>query len=402
MPKQIVSPRIRSFICLNAHPTGCAANVDAEIAVATAGAPGSGLRDALVVGASTGYGLSSLVSTLFGYGARGTAVCLERPPQGDKTASAGWYNLAAVERRARERGRDLTVVNGDAFSHEIKRETLARLSRAGAKIDCFVYSLASPKRLEPSSGISYTSALKPIGAPFRSRSINLGNDQVTAIEIGPASEAEIEATRKVMGGEDLAAWTHALAEADLLAQGCRVVAYSYIGPELTFPIYRSGTIGRAKEDLESTARALSDELAAQVGGAAYVSVNKALVTQASAAIPVVPLYISLLYKVMKEAGTHEGTAQQIARLFRDHLAPGRRPTTDGAGRIRIDDLEMEAGIQARVAALWETVTTENLPQVTDYAGFRTDFRRLFGFEVEGVDYGLPVETDVPIASIAAT
>jgi enoyl-[acyl-carrier protein] reductase/trans-2-enoyl-CoA reductase (NAD+) len=401
MPKQIVSPRIRSFICLNAHPTGCAANVDAEIAVATAGAPGSGLRDALVVGASTGYGLSSLVSALFGYGARGTAVCLERPPQGDKTASAGWYNLAAVERRARERGRDLTVVNGDAFSDEVKRETLARLSRVGAKIDCFVYSLASPKRLEPSSGISYASALKPIGAPFRSRSINLGNDQVTAIEIGPASEAEIEATRKVMGGEDLAAWTHALAEADLLAEGCRLVAYSYIGPELTFPIYRSGTIGRAKEDLESTARTLSGELGAKVRGAAYVSVNKALVTQASAAIPVVPLYISLLYKVMKEAGTHEGTAQQIARLFRDHLAPGRRPTTDGAGRIRIDDLEMEAGVQARVAALWETVTTENLQQVSDYAGFRTDFRRLFGFEVEGVDYGLPIETDVPIASVVA-
>jgi enoyl-[acyl-carrier protein] reductase / trans-2-enoyl-CoA reductase (NAD+) len=401
MPKQIVSPRIRSFICLNAHPTGCAANVDGEIAVATAGAPGSGLRDALVVGASTGYGLSSLVSALFGYGARGTAVCLERPPQGNKTASAGWYNLAAVERRAQERGRDLTVVNGDAFSDEIKRETLARLSRAGAKIDCFVYSLASPKRLEPSSGITYTSALKPIGASFRSRSINLGNDQVTAIEIGPASEAEIEATRKVMGGEDLAAWTHALAEADLLAEGCRVVAYSYIGPELTFPIYRSGTIGRAKEDLESTARRLSGELGAKVRGAAYVSVNKALVTQASAAIPVVPLYISLLYKVMKEAGTHEGTAQQIARLFRDHLGPGRSPTTDGAGRIRLDDLEMEAGIQARVAALWETVTTENLQQVTDYAGFRTDFRRLFGFEVQGVDYGLPVETDLPIASVGA-
>jgi enoyl-[acyl-carrier protein] reductase / trans-2-enoyl-CoA reductase (NAD+) len=401
MPKQIVSPRIRSFICLNAHPTGCAANVDAEIAVATAGAPGSGLRDALVVGASTGYGLSSLVSALFGYGARGTAVCLERPPHGDRTASAGWYNLAAVERRARERGRDLTVVNGDAFSDEIKRETLARLSRAGAKIDCFVYSLASPKRLEPASGITYTSALKPIGAPFRSRSINLSNDQVSAVEIGPASEAEIEATRKVMGGEDLAAWTHALAEADLLAEGCRVVAYSYIGPELTFPIYRSGTIGRAKEDLESTARTLSGELGAKVRGAAYVSVNKALVTQASAAIPVVPLYISLLYKVMKETGTHEGTAQQIARLFRDHLAPGRQPTTDGAGRIRIDDLEMEAGVQARVAALWETVTTENLQQVTDYAGFRTDFRRLFGFEVEGVDYAVPVETDVAIISVGA-
>ncbi len=401
MPKQIVSPRIRSFICLNAHPAGCAANVDTEIATATDGAPGTGFRDALVVGASTGYGLSSLVSAVFGYGARGTAVCLERPPQGEKTASAGWYNLAAVERRARERGRQVSVVNGDAFSDEIKRETLARLSRAGAKLDCVVYSLASPKRLDGASGVTYGSALKPIGATFRSRSINLGNDQVTAVEIGPATEAEIEATRKVMGGEDFAAWTRALAEADLLAEGCRVVAYSYIGPALTFPIYRSGTIGKAKEDLETTARTLSVELGARVHGAAYVSVNKALVTQASAAIPVVPLYISLLYKVMKEAGTHEGTAQQIARLFRDHLGPGRSPVTDEAGRIRIDDREMEPAVQARVAALWETVTTESLHEVADYAGFRTDFRRLFGFEVPGVDYATPVETDLPIASIAA-
>jgi enoyl-[acyl-carrier protein] reductase/trans-2-enoyl-CoA reductase (NAD+) len=400
MSKQIVSPRIRSFICLNAHPAGCAANVDAEIAVATRGAPGRGFRDALVVGASTGYGLSSLVSAVFGYGARGTAVCLERPPQGDKTASAGWYNLAAVERRAREAGREVSVVNGDAFSDQIKRETLARLSRAGAKLDCVVYSLASPKRADPASGVVYSSALKPIGAPFRSRSINLGNDQVTPIEIGPASDAEIEATRKVMGGEDFAAWTHALADAGLLAEGCRVVAYSYIGPALTFPIYRSGTIGKAKEDLEATARTLSTALAERFHGAAYVSVNKALVTQASAAIPVVPLYISLLYRVMKEAGTHEGTAQQIARLFRDHLGPGRSPATDEAGRIRLDDLEMEAGVQARVAALWETVTTENLTEVTDYAGFRADFRRLFGFEIPGVDYAAPVETDVPIASLA--
>jgi enoyl-[acyl-carrier protein] reductase/trans-2-enoyl-CoA reductase (NAD+) len=399
MPLQIVGPRIRGFLCLNAHPAGCAANVDAEIAVATRGAPGAGLRDVLVIGASTGYGLSSLVSCVFGYGARAVAVCLERPPQGEKTGSAGWYNLAAVERRAGARGREISVVNGDAFSDEIKRETIARLSRAGAKLDHVVYSLASPKRVDPASGVSYSSSLKPIGAPFRSRSINLGNDQVTSIEIAPAGDAEIEATRKVMGGEDLAAWTHALADANLLAEGCRVVAYSYVGPALTFPIYRSGTIGKAKEDLEATARALSTALAARVRGAAYVSVNKALVTQASAAIPVVPLYISLLYKVMKEAGTHEGTAEQIARLYRDHLAPGRTPATDEAGRIRLDDREMEAAVQARVAALWETVTTENLFAVSDYAGFRSDFRRLFGFEIPGVDYAAPVETDVPIASI---
>jgi enoyl-[acyl-carrier protein] reductase / trans-2-enoyl-CoA reductase (NAD+) len=399
MPSQVVAARIRGFICLNAHPAGCAANIDAEIATATAGAPGTGLRDALVVGASTGYGLSSLVSAAFGYGARATGVCLERPPQGDKTASAGWYNLAAVQRAAAARGRSVSVINGDAFTEEIKRATLARLASAGAKLDLFVYSLAAPKRTD-AAGVSYSSTLKPIGAPFRSKTISLGNDQVTEIEIAPASDAEIAATRKVMGGEDLAAWTNALLEADLLAPGCRVAAYSYIGPELTFPIYRSGTIGAAKQDLEATVAALSATLKARLGGAAYVSVNKALVTQASSAIPVVPLYISALYKVMKAAGTHEGTAAQIARLFRDHLGPGRTPATDAAVRIRIDDWEMAPDVQARVAELWGQVTTENLFELTDYAGFKRDFRVLFGFEVPGVDYAAPVETDVGLTDKA--
>ena len=399
MPSQVVAARIRGFICLNAHPAGCAANVDAEIATATAAAPGTGLGAALVVGASTGYGLSSLVSAAFGYGARATAVCLERPPQGDKTASAGWYNLVAVQRAAAARGGSVAVINGDAFSDDIKRATLARLASAGKKLDVFVYSLAAPKRTD-AAGVSYASTLKPIGAPFRSKTISLGNDQVTAIEIAAANDAEIAATRKVMGGEDLAAWTNALLEADLLAPGCRVVAYSYIGPELTFPIYRSGTIGAAKQDLEATVTALSATLKARLGGAAYVSVNKALVTQASSAIPVVPLYISALFKVMKAAGTHEGTAEQIARLFRDHLAPGRTPATDAAGRIRVDDLEMAPDVQARVVELWDQVTTENLFQLTDYASFKRDFRVLFGFEVPGIDYAAPVETDIALSESA--
>jgi enoyl-[acyl-carrier protein] reductase/trans-2-enoyl-CoA reductase (NAD+) len=396
MPLQTVAPRIRGFIALNAHPGGCAANIAAEIAVATRGAPGNGLRDALVIGASTGYGLSSLVSAVFGYGARAVGVCLERPPQGDKTASAGWYNLAAVGAAARAAGRTVSFVNGDAFSDEVKAQTLAKLSASGAKLDSVVYSLAAPKRVDPRTGTTYNSALKTIGTPFRSKSIGLGNDQITEVEIAPANEAEIEATRKVMGGEDWAAWTQALLDADLLAPGCRVVAYSYIGPALTYPIYRSGTIGKAKEDLEATAASLTATLAARLGGAAYVSVNKALVTQASAAIPVVPLYISLLYRVMKEAGTHEGTAEQIARLFRDHLGPGRTPKLDEAGRIRIDDREMAPDVQARVAGLWDQVTSETLTTLTDYASFKRDFRNLFGFEVEGVDYAIPVETDVPL------
>jgi enoyl-[acyl-carrier protein] reductase / trans-2-enoyl-CoA reductase (NAD+) len=396
MSSQVIAARIRGFICLNAHPAGCAANVDNEIAVARKNAPGTGLGAALVIGGSTGYGLSSLVSAVFGYGARGTVVCLERPPQGEKTASAGWYNLAAAQRRAREAGKEIAVVNGDAFSRQIKEQTIAELKKAGGKLDNVVYSLAAPKRTD-ADGTSWSSVLKPIGAPFRSKSVNLGNGQVTEVEITPASDAEVEATRKVMGGEDFAAWVRALADADLLAPGCRAVAYSYVGPALTFPIYRSGTIGKAKEDLETTSKALSAFLAARVGGSAYVSVNKGLVTQASSAIPVVPLYISLLYKVMKAAGTHEGTAEQIERLYRDHLGPGRTPRTDAEGRIRLDDLELAPDVQARVSALWAEVTSENLSALADYDGFRTDFRKLFGFEVPGVDYALPVETDVAIA-----
>ena len=396
MPKLTVAPRIRSFICLNAHPVGCAANVEREIAVATQDAPGSGLKHVLVIGASTGYGLSSLVTGVFGYGARGTAICLERAAQGERTASAGYYNLAAAQRLARARGKQIVVINGDAFSEAVKQETLARVAASGVKLDCVVYSLAAPKRTDEKAGVTYNSALKPIGAPFSSQSINLGNDQIQQVEIPPATDAEIEATRKVMGGEDFADWVHALLDADLLAKGCRVVAYSYIGPELTTPIYRSGTIGKAKEDLEARAAELSAALRERVGGGAWVSVNKALVTQASAAIPVVPLYISALYRVMKEAGTHEGTAEQIARLFRDHLGPGRTPATDAGGRIRIDDREMAPAVQARVSEMWKTVTSETLMSAIDYAGFKHDFRVLFGFEVPGVNYDEAVETNVPI------
>jgi enoyl-[acyl-carrier protein] reductase / trans-2-enoyl-CoA reductase (NAD+) len=396
MPKLIVAPRIRSFICLNAHPVGCAANIEREIAVATQEAPGSGLKHVLVIGASTGYGLSSLVTGVFGYGARGTAICLERAAHGERTASAGYYNLAAAQRLARDRGKQIVVINGDAFSEAVKQETLARVAASGVKLDCVVYSLAAPKRTDEKAGVTYNSALKPIGAPFSSQSINLGNDQLQKVEIPPATDAEIEATRKVMGGEDFADWVHALLDADLLAKGCRVVAYSYIGPELTTPIYRSGTIGKAKEDLETRTGAVSAALRERVGGAAWVSVNKALVTQASAAIPVVPLYISALYRVMKEAGTHEGTAEQIARLFRDHLGPGRTPATDAGGRIRIDDREMDPAVQARVSEMWKKVTSETLMSAIDYAGFKHDFRVLFGFEVPGVNYDEPVETDVPI------
>lgn len=394
---QIISARIRGFLCLNAHPVGCAANVDRQIQIARAGGPGRGIGDALVIGSSTGYGLSSLITTVFGYGARALGVCLERSPHGEKSGSAGWYNLAAVHGRAKADGRRVDTVNGDAYSNEIKAETIARLKRSGARLDSVVYSLASPRRVDPATGQSYASVLKPLGALYASKSINLGTDQVVTVEIPPASDGDIEATTKVMGGEDWALWMRALLAEGLLAPGCRTVAYSYIGPELTYPIYRSGTIGKAKEHLEATAGALDTELGARIGGRAIVSVNKALVTQASSAIPVVPLYISILYKVMKEKGTHEGTIEQIVRLFRDHLAPDVTPALDDAGRIRVDDWEMDAGVQAAVSRVWANVTSDNLFALTDFAGFKQEFRSLFGFEVPGVDYAQPVDVDVPLA-----
>jgi enoyl-[acyl-carrier protein] reductase/trans-2-enoyl-CoA reductase (NAD+) len=393
---QVLSPRIRGFICVNAHPDGCAANVDRQIAVAQAGAPGGGLEGALIIGASTGYGLASLITTVFGYGARAVAVGLERPNQGVRTASAGWYNLAAVARRAKASGRVVHNVNGDAFSNEVKAETIAALKRLGIKLNAVVYSLAAPRRIDPVSGETFVSVLKPLGLPFASKSIDLNTDQLMDVKLDPATDADVAATVKVMGGEDWALWMKALDAEGLLAQGCRTVAYSYLGPELTYPIYRSGTIGKAKEHLEKTAAALDADLRARFGGAALVSINKALVTQASSAIPVVPLYISILYKIMKEKGTHEGTIEQIVRLYRDHLAPGRTPRLDEAGRIRLDDRELAPDIQTPGLALWDRVTTENLFAMTDYAGFKREFRELFGFEVSGIDYTQPVDIDVPL------
>src|SRR5450432_947482 len=288
MPLQTVAARIRGFICLNAHPTGCAENVRAQIEVARKGAPGAGLGHALVVGASTGYGLSSLATTVFGYGANAVGVCLERPPHGERTASGGWYNLSALSRFARDAGRDVAILNGDAYTDAIKAQTIALLKQRGAKLDSVVYSLASPKRTDPKTGVTYASVLKPLAAPYVSKSIALGSDELQTVQIDPATAEDVEATRKVMGGEDWELWLRALLDADLLAKGCRTVAYSYIGPELTYPIYRSGTIGKAKEHLEQTARALGATLGQRLGGAAFVSVNKALTTQASSAIPVVP------------------------------------------------------------------------------------------------------------------
>ncbi len=396
MAQAVINPRIRGFLCLTSHPAGCAANVRRQIAVAKAGGPGRGIGSALVVGSSAGYGLSSTITALFGHGAEVLSVAYERGGQGEKPGSAGWYNLAEVHAQAKAEGRKIQTIIGDAFSQPILEQAIAALKASGKKLDLFVYSLAAPKRTDPVTGVTHSSCLKPIGPAYTSQTVNLDTDAVGSITINPATPDEVANTVKVMGGEDWDRWVSALAEADLLAPGFRTVAYSYIGPEMTYAIYRKGTIGAAKDHLEATARALDAALAKRCGGHAWVSVNKALVTQASSAIPVVPLYIALLFKVMKEQGSHEGTIEQIIRLFRDHLAPGKTPVVDSAARIRVDDWEMAAKVQEPVAKLWQQVTTENLLAISDYAGFKHEFRTLFGFEVEGIDYATPVEVEIPL------
>ncbi len=391
MSSVVVNPRIRGFICTSAHPEGCARNVAKQIAVAAA-SPGPAMGNVLVVGSSAGYGLSSLITSVWGHGAKALAVSFERPAQGDRTASAGWYNLAAVTASAKAAGKQVETLIGDAFSAAIKDQAIAALKARFGKIDLLVYSLASPKRTDH-DGVVHSSCLKTIGEAHTSKTVDLDTDVIKDITLTPSTEAEIAGTVKVMGGEDWQLWIDALSAAGLLAPGFRTVAYSYIGPKLTAAMYRSGTIGRAKDHLEATGRRLNASLATSHGGGAWVSVNKALVTQASSAIPVVPLYTAILYQVMRAKGTHEGTIEQMVRLFRDHLTPGRTPVTDAQGRIRVDDLEMAEDVQAEVHRRWAIIDTSNLSQLSDYTGFKKEFRNLFGFEVDGIDYAQPVEVE---------
>lgn len=396
MPQVIINPSIRGFLSLTAHPDGCAHNVRRQIDLAKRRGPGKGLGNVLVIGSSTGYGLSTLVTTLFGYGAKALSVCFERPGAGNKAGSAGWYNLAEVHRLAKAQGRQVETLNGDAFSTAIKQQAMAALKERFGKIDQLIYSIASPRRTDPTTGTTYNSVLKPVDAAFASKSINLDSGQIKSVTINPASEAEIRSTIKVMGGEDWAYWIEALRNADLLAPGFRTVAYSYMGPRFTSGIYRTGTIGHAKEHLEATGRTLDEKLRDGQGGGAWVSINKALVTQASSAIPVVPLYISLLYRVMKERGSHEGTIEQVLRLYRSHLAPARTPMLDDRSRIRLDNRELDDEVQTEVMDLWEQMTSENFEEISDFAGFRREFRGLFGFDIEGIDYQKPTEVELPL------
>lgn len=396
MAQTVINTAIRGFMSLTAHPTGCAANVRRQVDLVKSQCPGTGLGNVVVIGSSTGYGLSSLITSLFGYGAKTLSVCFERPGNGVKPGSTGWYNLAAVHQQAKEQGLHCETINGDAFSTAVKLQAITALKERYGKIDQLIYSIASPRRVDPTTGIMYSSVLKPLHATYTSKTVVLDSGVVKGVSIEPASEAELTSTVKVMGGEDWAYWVEALRHAGLLAPGFRTVAYSYIGPRFTHAVYRAGTIGAAKDHLEATGRALDIKLRDSHGGGAWVSVNKALVTQASSAIPVVPLYISMLYKVMKARGTQEGTIEQILRLYRNHILPGRIPQLDDKERIRVDNREMDDDVQAEVAHLLEKVTTENLNELGDFAGFTKEFRQLFGFEVDGVDYQKPCEVEVPL------
>ncbi len=394
----IIKPKTRGFICTTAHPDGCAAHVNEQIEYvrrkgAIAGAP----KRVLVIGSSTGYGLSSRIVPAFAGGAATVGVFFEKESEADRTGTAGWYNTVAFERAAHAAGLYAKSINGDAFSDAIKEQTIAMIKADLGQVDAVIYSLASPRRTHPKTGITYKSCLKPIGEPYVNKTVDTEKGLVTGVNILPASDEEIADTVAVMGGEDWELWMDALDAAGVLANGVTTVAYSYIGPEMTWAIYRNGTIGRAKEHLEESADRISAKLAA-CEGRAWVSVNKALVTQASSAIPVVPLYIALLYKVMKAKGTHEGCIEQMHRLFAERLAPAAHPQPDEDGRIRIDDWEMAADVQAEVAKLWEIVSTENLASISDIVGYRAEFLKLFGFGLPGVDYEAEANPMLPMPS----
>ena len=392
----IIEPKTRGFVCITAHPEGCAKKVAEEIAVAKASPIQSGPKKVLVIGASTGYGLSSRITAAFSSEASTLGVFFERPSAKGKPASAGWYNTVAFENEAQAAGLYAKSINGDAFSNEIKSEVIQAIKEDWGTVDCVIYSLASPRRTDPTTGNTYKSCLKPIGASFSNTSLDTNKGLVESVSIEPANEEDIENTVKVMGGEDWELWMEALSNAGVLTPETKTVAYSYIGPEVTWPVYKNGTIGTAKLDVERASRAIHEKY----GVEAYVSVNKAVVTQASSAIPVVPLYISILFKIMKAKGTHEGCIEQIVRLFKDRLYEGEL-NLDQEGRIRVDDWEMDPEVQEAVASIWPNVTTENLREVSDFDAYQKEFLELFGFGLEGIDYSKDIEVERPIQSLSS-
>jgi enoyl-[acyl-carrier protein] reductase/trans-2-enoyl-CoA reductase (NAD+) len=398
MPEQVIKRKSRGFICVNAHPEGCRQNVFRQIAAITSQtqSPRPGLRNVVVIGASTGYGLASRIAAAWGFGARTLGIFFERPPEGVKTASAGYYNSVAFHEFARRDNLFAASLNVDAFSDGAKHQAIEIIRRDMAPVDLVIYSLASPRRVHPRTAEVFNSVLKPVGQAFTNKTIDLDIGKVVPVTLEPATAKEIADTVAVMGGEDWEMWTDTLLSEGLLAPGARTLAYSYIGPAVTWPIYRDGTIGQAKKDVDAAAKRIHSKLNAKLGGRAWVSVNKAVVTQASSAIPVVPLYLSLLPPALRARRLDEGPIEQMRRLFFDFLSEGSKIKTDDAGRIRLDDREMRADVQSDITRLWPQVTTENLREITAYNEFQREFRSLFGFEVEGVDYDAPVETDIKI------
>jgi enoyl-[acyl-carrier protein] reductase / trans-2-enoyl-CoA reductase (NAD+) len=394
----IIEPRMRGFICLTSHPKGCEQSVINQINYVKSKGAIDGPKKVLVIGASTGFGLASRITSAFGSNAATIGVFFEKAPAAGKTASPGYYNSLAFHTQAEKAGLYAKSINGDAFSNEVKKQTIDLIKADLGQVDLVIYSLASPVRQHPVTGVLYRSVLKPIGDTFSDKTVDFHTGIVSEVTITPCSDEDIANTVQVMGGEDWKMWTDALLDAGVLAEGAMTVAYSYIGPDVTEPVYRKGTIGMAKEHLEATAFEITEDLA-KIGGKAFVSVNKALVTQASSAIPVIPLYISLLYKIMKAKGSHEGCIEQIQRLYSERLYTNGGIPVDEKGRIRIDDWEMDEAVQKEVAELWKGATTENLPTIGDLNGYKSDFLNLFGFGFEGVDYAAEANEMVEIPGL---
>lgn len=394
----IIKPRVRGFLCITTHPEGCRENVNRQIRhVQSGGGIDQGPKRVLVLGASTGYGLASRITAAFGAGASTLGVFFEKPGTERKPGTAGWYNAAAFHNAADEAGLYAKSINGDAFSDDVKARVIDLIKEDLGAIDLVVYSLAAPRRTHPKTGVVHTSTLKPIGGDTVQKGVNTDKEEIQEYHLEAANQEEIDNTVAVMGGEDWQMWIEALDEAGVLAEGAKTTAYTYIGEKITWDIYWHGTIGAAKKDLDKRVVNIRERLAAR-GGDARVSVLKAVVTQASAAIPAMPIYLAILFKVMKARGEHEGCIEQVNRLFRDSLY-GSKVGPDADGRLRADNLELNPEVQAEVAAIWETINTDNLKTASDFEGYRREFLQLFGFEVDGVDYDADVNPEVPIAQV---
>jgi len=394
----IIKPRVRGFLCITTHPEGCRENVSRQIRhVQTGGGIAEGPKRVLVLGASTGYGLASRITAAFGAGASTLGVFFEKPGTDRKPGTAGWYNAAAFHSAADEAGLYAKSINGDAFSDDVKARVIDLIKEDLGAIDLVVYSLAAPRRTHPKTGVVHTSTLKPIGSDTVQKGVNTDKEEIQEYHLEAANQEEIDNTVAVMGGEDWQMWIEALDEAGVLAEGAKTTAYTYIGEKITWDIYWHGTIGAAKKDLDKRVVDIRERLAAR-GGDARVSVLKAVVTQASAAIPAMPIYLAILFKVMKARGEHEGCIEQVNRLFRDSLY-GTAAGPDADGRLRADNLELNPEVQAEVAEIWEQINTDNLKTLSDFDGYRQEFLQLFGFEVDGVDYDADVNPEVPIAQV---